>query len=158
MARPETPIERATIDEVRGARIGWTPPEPAPGTRSGQMGELPYKVRIAALWLLCVVAFFAYRTLAIEDDATEVSVLGDDFATYLLVMMGFAFLALMLPTSWNRRTNLIAGSVVGIGQVAMLVDGLTGYPSAMFNLMTGATVVAMLSVVWLAYRWGKSQA
>jgi hypothetical protein len=158
MARGEISNQRATADDVGGTRFEGMRPSPAPGSPRGEIAELPYKVRVAALWVLCAVAFFAYRTLALEDGATEVSVLGDDFATYLLVMMGFAFLALMLPSAWNRRTNLIAGSVVGIGQVAMLVDGLTGYPSAMFNLMTGATVVAMLSVVWLAYRWGKHQA
>jgi hypothetical protein len=35
---------------------------------------------------------------------------------------------------------------------------MTGYPSATFNLMTAATVVAMAAVVWLAYRWGKRPA
>jgi amino acid transporter len=117
------------------------------------MEALAYKVRLAAFWLLSTVAFFAYRTLALSADATEVSVLGDDFAPYLLVMMGFGFLALTLPTRLNRLVNLIAGAIVGIAQVIMLIDGLLGYPSATFNLMTGATVVSMGAVVWLAYRW-----
>jgi hypothetical protein len=52
-------------------------------------------------------------------------------------------------------TNLIAGSVYGVAQVAMFADGITGYPEATFNLMTGATVVIMASIVWLAYMWPK---
>jgi hypothetical protein len=118
-----------------------------------EMEALAYKVRLAAFWLLSAVAFFAYRTLALSAEATEVSLLGDDFATYLLVIMGFAALALILPTRQNRSVNLIAGSIVGVAQVIMLIDGLLGYPSATFNLMTGATVVNMAAVVWLAYRW-----
>lgn len=153
MTRPAVPFER--VDDGKGTLSARTRPGPMPRPRMGERAELPYKVRLAALWMLSAVAFFAYRMLALEDGATEVSVLHDDFAPYLFVMLGFGFLALVLPTSWNRLTNLIAGSIVGVGQVAMLADGLTGYPSATFNLMTGATVVAMATVVWLAYRWGK---
>jgi hypothetical protein len=119
------------------------------------MEDLSYKVRIAALWLLFLAAFFAYRTLALEDGAAEVSLLGDDFANYLLVAMGFGFLALVLPSRLNRLTNIIAGAVFTVAQVAMLADGLTGYPSADFNLMTGATVVIMGAVIWFAARWPK---
>lgn len=118
------------------------------------MEVLAHKLRLAMLWLLSMVALFAYRTLALSEDATEVSILGnDDFATYLLVMMLFAFLSMTLPTQMNRRVNLVAGAIVGVGQVIMLTDGLLGYPSATFNLMTGATVVMMASIVWLASRW-----
>jgi hypothetical protein len=120
------------------------------------MEDLAYKVRIAALWLLFLVAFFAYRTLALEEGATEVSLLGDDFATYMLVAIGFAFLSLILPSRLDRLSNIIAGTVFTVGQVAMLADGLAGYPSATFNLMTGATVVTMVSVIWLAARWPKA--
>jgi hypothetical protein len=67
--------------------------------------------------------------------------------------MGFAFLSLVLPGRLDRLTNIIAGSVFGVAQVAMFADGITGYPDAIFNLMTGATVVIMASVVWLALRW-----
>jgi hypothetical protein len=116
--------------------------------------ELSYKVRISVFWLLQMVAFFAYRTFAVSEGATEVSVLDtDDFASYLLVAMAFAFLSLTLPSRLNRLTNIIAGSIFGVGQLIMLIDGLTGYPSATFNLMTGATIVFMASVIWFAYKW-----
>jgi hypothetical protein len=109
--------------------------------------DLSHKVRISTLWLLFMVGFFAYRTLALSAEAPEVSLQADDeFATYLLVAMGFAFLSLLLPSRLDRLTNIIAGSVFGVAQVAMFVDGITGYPEAIFNLMTGATVVIMASI------------
>jgi hypothetical protein len=37
----------------------------------------------------------------------------------------------------------------------MFADGITGYPEATFNLMTGATVVIVASIIWFAYRWPK---
>jgi hypothetical protein len=53
--------------------------------------ELSYKVRISVFWLLLIVAFFAYRTLAVSEGATEVSVLGsDELATYLPVAMSLS--------------------------------------------------------------------
>jgi hypothetical protein len=120
------------------------------------MHDLSYKVRISTLWLLFVVGFFAYRTLALSEGATEVSVLGnDEFATYLLVAIGFAFLSLVLPTRLDRLTNIIAGAIFVVGQIGMFVDGITAYPDSSFNLMTGATVVIVASIVWLALRWPK---
>ncbi|HEX6300582.1 MAG TPA: hypothetical protein VF148_08980 [Acidimicrobiia bacterium] len=121
------------------------------------MQDLSYKVRISTLWLLQVVAFFAYRTIAVSEGATEVSLLSnEDFASYLLVAMGFAFLSLVLPSRLDRLTNLIAGTIFGVLQAIMLADGITAYPTAVFNLMTGATVVVMAAVVWFAYRWPKA--
>jgi hypothetical protein len=118
--------------------------------------DLAYKVRISALWLLFIVGFFAYRTLAVSEGATEVSVLDNDqFASYMLVAIGFAFLSLLLPSRLDRLTNLIAGTIFAMGQVAMFVDGITGYGGASFNLMTGATVAITASIPWLAYRWPK---
>lgn len=121
------------------------------------MHDLSYRVRISALWLLLMVGFFAYRTIAVSEGVTEVSLLGNgDFASYLAVAMGFFFLSLVLPSRLNRPTNIIAGAVFAVAQVAMLADGWIGYPSASFNLMTGATVVAAATIIWFAYRWPKA--
>jgi hypothetical protein len=118
------------------------------------MQDLAYKVRISTLWLLHIVAFFVYRTLALSEGATEVSVLAsDEFATYLLVALGFAYLSLVLPSRLDRLANIIAGAIFGVAQVAMFADGITAYPDASFNLMTGATVVIIASIIWLAFRW-----
>ena len=118
------------------------------------MDQLSYKVRMAALWFLAIVAFVAYRTVAASEQAKEVSLLGNqDFTSYLLVMMAFAFLSLILTSRLNRSMNMIAGAIFLILQMIMLADGLIGYPSRSFNVMTGVTVVAMASIVWLAFRW-----
>ena len=80
--------------------------------------------------------------------------MGDrDFASYLLVMMVFGFLALTLTSRLNRTVNMVAGAIFLVAQLGLLVDGLFGYPSEPFNVMTGVTVVVMASVVWLAFRW-----
>jgi hypothetical protein len=121
------------------------------------MDELSYKIRISVLWLLAIVAFFGYRTLAVSEDAKNVSLLeNQDFASYLLVMMAFAFLSLILPIRLNRLMNMIAGGLIMVLQLIMLVDGASGYPSETFNAMTGVTVVATASIVWLAVRWPRA--
>ncbi len=121
------------------------------------MEELSYRIRISVLWMLHMVAFFAYRTFAVSDGATEVSVLGNnDLALYLLGMMIFTFLTLILKGGNNRLMNIIGGSIMGVAQVIMLVDGITGYPTASFNWMTGATIVILASIVWFAFRWPKT--
>jgi hypothetical protein len=118
------------------------------------MDELSYKVRIAALWLIAIMAFFAYRTVAVSEQAREVSLLGNqDVTSYLAVMMAFAFLSLILMGRLNRSMNMIAGGIFLVLQVIMLADGLTGYPSGTFNAMTGVSVVALGSIVWFALRW-----
>ncbi len=123
------------------------------------MEELAYKVRISMLWLLHMIAFFAYRTLAVSESATEVSVLSnDELATVLLVLMVFAFLSLTMRYKFNRLMNIIAGSIFDVFAVIMFIDGITAYPSANFNMMTGATMVIMASVVWFAIKWPKRQA
>lgn len=120
---------------------------------------LSYKLRISTLWIMQMIAFTAYRTIAIAEGATEVSVLSsEELANVLLIMMVFAFLSLILGDRINRLTNIIAGSVFFLLNAIMLVDGLTAYPSARFNLMTGAEVVFAAAVVWFAFRWPKQQA
>ena len=122
------------------------------------MEDLSYRVRISVLWVLHIVAFFAYRTFAVSDGATEVSVLGNnDLAAYLLGMMVFTFLTLFLKGGSNRLMNIIGGSIMGVTQVIMLVDGLIGYPTASFNWMTGATIVILASIVWFTVKWPKHQ-
>ena len=102
-----------------------------------------------------MIAFFAYRTIAVSEGVTEVSVLSNsELATVLLIMMVFAFLSLILGNlRSNRLMNIIAAAVFGVMQLIMLVDGLTAYPVQSFNLMTGASVVFMGTVIWIASRW-----
>ncbi|MEW6019551.1 MAG: hypothetical protein AB1760_15935 [Pseudomonadota bacterium] len=110
------------------------------------------------LWILQMIAFFAYRTIAIGAGAKEVSVLSDEeLANVLLIMMVFAFLSLILGSRLNRLTNIIAGSVFVLIDAIMLIDGLTAYTSARFNLMTGAELVFAAAIVWFAVRWPKTR-
>ena len=122
--------------------------------------QLSYRLRMSALWILQMIAFFAYRTIAVSEGVTEVSVLSNsELATVLLVMMVFAFLSLTLGIlRFNRLMNIIAGAIFAVLQLIMLIDGLTAYPAQSFNLMTGASVVFAASVVWLAARWLKRPA
>jgi len=122
------------------------------------MEELSYKVRLSALWIMHMVAFFAYRTIAISESATEVTVLSNnELASVLLLLMVFAFLTLLLGRRINRLMNIIAGAIFAIAFLAMFIDGITAYPSSPFNLMMGAALVLMASVIWLAVRWPKRQ-
>ena len=123
------------------------------------MEELAYRLRISALWILGMVSYFAYRTIALSEGVTEVSVLSNtEMATVLGVMMLFAFLSLMLKNPTNRSVNMVAGTVLAVGLLALFIDGITAYPSAIFNLMTGISVVFMAAVVWLANRSPKRAA
>lgn len=121
------------------------------------MEELAYKVRIAVLWVLGIISFFAYRTIAISENATEVSVLRNyELANIVSLMTLFAFLSLVLTSrKWNRLTNIIAGAIFGLSGLILFINGIIAYPSASFNLMTAAMAVVMIAVVWLAFRWTK---
>ena len=123
------------------------------------MDDLSYKVRIAALWILFIIAFFIYRTLALSIGATEVSMLDNtDFASMMLALMLFTCLSLTLDSKTNRTVNLIAGGIFFAVQMIMLIDGVVGYPSEPFNWMTGASLVIMALVFWLAKKWPKRPA
>jgi hypothetical protein len=122
------------------------------------MEGLAYRVRIAALWMLGMIAFFAYRTIAVGEGVTEVSVLSNrELATVLAIMTTFALLSLLLNDAAGRLMNIIAGAIFLVLELIMLGDGLTAYPSHAFNIMTGAFVICMAAIVWLAIRWPKRQ-
>ena len=123
------------------------------------MDDLSYKVRIAVLWILFMVTFFAYRTMALSVDAQEVSLLGNsDCATFSLVIMLFTLLTLTVRSRTNRTINMIASGVFFGVQVIMLVDGMLGYASEPFNWMTGASLAIMALVFWFASKWPKQLA
>jgi hypothetical protein len=121
--------------------------------------ELSYRIRISALWILHIVAFFAYRTLAASVDAYNVSILNNtDFASYLAVMIAITLLSLILKGRPNRSLNIIAGWIVGAAQLGMFIDGMVGYPTEPFNWMTGATIIIMAAIIWFARKLPKRQA
>jgi len=90
-------------------------------------------------------------------NATEVSVLSNtELAAVLAMLMVFALLTLLLGRKNNRPMNIIAGTVFGIGELAMFVDGIVGYPSAPLNPMTGAAVALMVAVIRLVVKMAEA--
>jgi hypothetical protein len=120
------------------------------------MEGLSYKVRISVLWILFIITYFIYRTLALSVDATNVSILGNvEFASMMLALMLFTVLTLTLDNKTNRTVNMVAGGVFFAVQVIMLIDGMVGYSSEPFNWMTAASLVITALVFYFALRWPK---
>ena len=123
------------------------------------MENLSYKLKIAALWVLNMVFFIVYRTIALNENAVETSLLSNgELATMLALMFLFAVLTVFLKYKLNRSTNIIAGTVFGVAHLAVFVDGIIGYPTAIFNIMSGISILLMAAVIWLAVRWRKPNA
>jgi len=121
-----------------------------------------YKTRISVLWLLAIVALFAYATFAgneVPSILANLSLVNDqEVANILLVLMVLAFLSLTLKGSTNRWTNIIGGSAFGLAALIILIDGVTQNLYGTCNLMMGANVIIMVLVVWFAYKMPRSQA
>ncbi len=100
-------------------------------------------------------------TLAADEVPPNLSnlslVTNQEVANVSLVMMALAFLSLTLRGPTNRWTNIIGGSVIGLGTIIALIDGLAVNFYGVYNLMIGAVVVMMVSVVWFAYRIPRPQ-
>ena len=120
------------------------------------MKKFPYKIIISALWLMEIIAFIAYRTLALNQNAHNASLLkNEELLGYLIALMTFAFLTLILKNQINRRTNIIAGFVMGGVQIIMFIDGFVEYSITDFNLITGTTIVSTFLILCFAYNWPK---
>jgi hypothetical protein len=121
-----------------------------------------YRLRISLLWVLAIVALFAYATFAADEEPSNLANLSlvhdQDLVNTSLIMMVFAFLSLALSGPLNRLTNIIAGSVFSILLLIVLIDGATVNPSGDYNLMTGAAVALLGAIVWFAYRMPRRQA
>jgi hypothetical protein len=121
--------------------------------------DLSTKIRFTVLWVLGMIGFFIYRTMAVNQDAYNVSLTSTrELITILAVMLLFALLSLFTSFKINRQINIIAGIVFLVIEIIMIVDGLTSYPKEWFNLPTGAVIVLMAAVIWFAVRWGKQKA
>jgi hypothetical protein len=120
------------------------------------------KIRVVVLWLLAIVALFGYRTFALNEVPSvqsNISLVTDqEVAVVSIVLMVFAVLSLVLKGSTNRRTNIIAGAVVGLGTLIVLVDGVTVNLYGVYNLWMGAIVIFMVLVVLFAYKMPKQRA
>jgi hypothetical protein len=122
------------------------------------MGELAYKIRLTGLWLMHMVAFFAYRTIALSEEHSEVTVTSNrELANILGICMVLGFLTLILNRRANRLMNIIGGSIFTVAGAALFVDGLTAYPTSSMSFMTGAMLVMAVFIIIFAARWPKQQ-
>jgi hypothetical protein len=116
---------------------------------------------IVILWVLGILAFFGYAyfgTNEIPVYRSNISlVTTQEIATVLIILIIFAVLSFVLKGSLNRSLNIIAGSVLGIGFLAALVDGMDVNLSGIYNLMMGVEVIIMIIIVVFAYRMPKTQ-
>ncbi len=118
-----------------------------------------YKTRISVLWLLTMVAYFAYGIFATNEGAATMTVAIDQtFAVALLILGAMAYLSLSLGDRANRFLNVGAGAVVGLLEFIVLLQGIQTNAFGTYNFATAAKVVMMAAVVWLAYRWPKQTA
>ena len=149
------------------------------GTRPGPLVEveqarapLParetigWRVRVATLWMVFAVGMIAAIVLFLVEPGAIRDVMAGEVegekitltmtlmlgAFFILVPLVMAFLTLVLPDTANRWANgvvaAILGTMNGIDVVSHLGDGKFGGEA----LMTAATVVAALMIVWYAWR------
>jgi hypothetical protein len=124
-----------------------------------KMGEFWNRFKFPALWILYIIGYIVYRTMANADDAYNVSLLSTgEFITIIVILAVIAILSAILKGRIFRSLNIIAGIIFLAIQVIMFVDGITAYPSSLFNIPTGVTVVVLAALVWFAFRLPKQTA
>jgi hypothetical protein len=120
------------------------------------MSESMKKFLFPALWILDIIGFAIYRTLAFNENAYNVSLTSiGEFMTIIAILAVITLLAVVLKGPLFRLLNIIAGIIFLVIQIIMFVDGITSYPSATFNIATGATIVVLATLVIFAFRLPK---
>jgi len=125
------------------------------------VGLTQYNKRIVVLWVLGVFAFFGYAYFGMNEIPVYRSnislVTSEEIVIVSVILIIFTVLSLILKGSINRSMNIIAGSVLGLGFLAALVDGMDVNLSGMYNLMMGVEVIIMIIIIIFAYRMPKTQ-
>ena len=127
-----------------------------------------WKIKIAALWLFPLMAFLASAVLLfmepgvlaelVEDGTIEGKQVGPELllagaAIDILVPLVMAFLSLTLKGSINRWLNIIVGGIYAVLESITLLEELTGgAPTGYVILMLIAAVVALVLIVWYAWK------
>jgi hypothetical protein len=127
-----------------------------------------WKIKIAALWLFPLVAFSASALLMfmepgvlaelIEEGTIEGKQVGTELllagaAIDILGPLVMAFLSLTLKGSINRWLNIIVGGIYAVLESITLLEELTGgTPTGYVILMLIAAVVALVLIVWYAWK------
>jgi hypothetical protein len=122
------------------------------------MGKLWKRFIFPALWILYIIGYILYRTMALSDGATNVSLLStQEFIIILVILAVITILSVILKGGIFRSLNFIAGIVFLVMQIIMFADGITSYPSALFNIATGATIVVLAMLVIFAFKLPKQK-
>jgi hypothetical protein len=123
------------------------------------MGELWNRFRFTALWILYLAGFIIYRTMASGENAYNVSLLNtNEFIPFLVLLIVVIILSLVLRGQVFRSLTIVGGIVFLFIQIIMIVDGLTSYPSSLFNIPTGLTIVILAILTVMAFRLPKKKA
>ena len=140
------------------------------------METLPWKTKIAVLWILAAVAMSAHMILIIGDPAavkkvTEWAAKAGSgewmfFALFWLVPLWMAFAAVSMKDSANRRVNLIVAAIFTILNiwhfficgVPLFKGGPLAEPTPHHILLVGSTAVATMLIVRYAWKWPKKEA
>ena len=127
-----------------------------------------WKIRIAALWLFPLMAFLASAVLLfmepgvlaelVEEGTIEGKQVGPELLLAgavidILVPLVMAFLSLTLKGSINRWLNIIVGGIYAVLESITLLEELTGgTPTGYVILMLITAVVALVLIVWYAWK------
>ncbi len=121
-----------------------------------------WKIKISVLWLFSAVAFLAHQILALLEPGVIAGIIAGEvegmkigpelillFAVLFLVPLIMAFLSLTLKDSINRWANIIVGAVFA----AFFIDVIATVAKVSGEiLMTFSTVVALVLIVWYAWK------
>ena len=127
-----------------------------------------WKIKIAVLWIFPLMAFLASAVLLfmepgvfaelVEEGTIEGKQVGPELllagaAIDIFVPLVMAFLSLTLKGSINRWLNIIVGGIYAVLESITLLEELTaGTPSGYVILMLIAAVVALVLIVWYAWK------
>jgi hypothetical protein len=120
------------------------------------MGEFWKRFRFPVLWILYILGYVIYRMMASGENAYNVSLTSaGEFTIILVILLIITALSFILKGGGLRSFNIIGGIIFLVMQIIMFVDGITSYPSASFNIPTGATIVVLAVLVVFAFRLPK---
>ena len=140
------------------------------------MEGLRWKVRIALLWVLMLLAVSAHSYfITIEPGGLEKMISSTEaegfggwlfLALFCVVPLWLAFLSLTLKTQANRWVNFVLGIIFTIMNiihffecgVPIIAGGPLSGPTAHHILLVGTTVVATGLIAWYAWRLPKQEA
>jgi len=131
------------------------------------------RIKISVLWLFPLMAFLASAVLMFLEPGVLEQIMageveGKKLGTELLLAgaiidilgpLTMAFLSLTLKGSINRWLNIIVGGIYAVLEFITLLEELTvGTPTGYTIVMLIAAVVALILIVWYAWKWPKQEA